>query len=766
MKTPHHESSHMQVSGEAVYIDDMQFSDRLLHAAVYYSPVAHGKITSYNLTKAEQLSGVHTVLTFKDIPGANQMGAIVHDEPVLAKNELQFIGQAVFLVAADTFDIAQAAVKLIEMEYEELEAVLTIEDAIQKNNKLHPTRVMACGNTKAALKKASHIIKDELHVGGQEHWYLETQICVSVPIEDGNIKLYSSTQNTSEVQTIIAEVLGLNKMQVEVETRRLGGAFGGKETQANHVAAWSALLAAKTKRPVKLRLFRDDDQIMTGKRHPYLLKYKAGFSETGILSAIDVQLHANAGSSTDLSMAILERAMLHAENSYYVPNMRIRATAWKTNLPSNTAYRGFGGPQGMMGIENILDQIARRLKTDAANIRYKNFYGIADRNTTPYGEIVENNRLYMLWEKLLKSSEYFERRKEIDGFNAKHEFRKRGIALTPVKFGISFTATFLNQAGALVNVYTDGTMLVNHGGIEMGQGLYTKMQQIAAAEMGISLDKVKVNATNTSKVPNSSPTAASSGADLNGMAVKKATRKIRKRIAKLVLNEFNKRYKGDASQLKNIRFKDNKIVDRKHNEREIPFAEAAALAHFNQISLSATGFYKTPDIFYSRETESGRPFHYYSFGMAVSEVELDTLTAEVNVIRTDILHDVGKSLNKGIDIGQVEGGFIQGMGWLTGEELKWDKKGNLLTHSPDTYKIPTIGDIPADFRVNLLKDAPNPNTIRRSKAVGEPPFMLAFSVWFAIKDAISAIAKHQKEPQLPVPATNEAILLAIEKLMT
>jgi xanthine dehydrogenase molybdopterin-binding subunit B len=477
-----------------------------------------------------------------------------------------------------------------------------------------------------------------------------------------------------------------------------------------------------------------------------------------------VELNADAGSSTDLSRAILERAMLHADNAYYLPNVSITGQAWKTNLPSNTAFRGFGGPQGMAVIENALDRVARFLKKDATEIRRLNFYGTGERDLTPYGEKVENNHLLMMAGRLMHTSDYQARRQEVDQFNHEHEFFKKGLALTPVKFGISFTTAFLNQAGALVNIYTDGTVLVNHGGTEMGQGLHTKILLIASAELGISPAHVKVNATNTSKVPNSSPTAASSGSDLNGMAVKNAIDTIKERLAGLAVSELELRYPGTNFTRENILFRDDHVFDLNMPSCKIPFNELCHMARLNQVSLSSTGYYKTPGIFFNRETGQGNPFYYFAYGMAVSEVMVDVLTGAHRLIRSDILHDVGESVNEGIDRGQVEGGFMQGVGWCTTEEIKWDKEGHLLTHSPDTYKIPTINDIPKDFRVDFLTDAPNPKTVRRSKAVGEPPFMLGLSVWLAVKDAISAIGNHNQEPDFSLPATGEVILMAAEKI--
>ena len=760
----YHDSAIKHVSGKSVYINDMNAPSDMLHGKVVYSPYAHAKILSFNLEKARQVKGVHGILSYKDIPGANQMGPVFHDEPCLAENTVNFIGQAVFLIAAESKEIAAKAEKLIEIEYEPLTPITTIEEAIANNQLLSVPRIINRGNADEAILKAKHVLKGTLKTGAQEHWYLETQTSLCIPDELNEMMVYSSTQNPSETQAIIAEVLGITRNDVIVEIRRMGGAFGGKETQGNHTAAWAALLANYTKRPVKIHLFRDDDQVMTGKRHRFISDYEIGFDDDGMITAYKVNLNADAGATADLSMAILERAVLHADGSYFIPNISVTGKAWLTNLPSNTAFRGFGGPQGIAVIENAIDRMARFLKKDATEIRFKNFYGITDRNTTHYDEEVENNRLFTIYEQIIQSSDYHKRKTEIAEFNFKNEFYKKGMALTPVKFGISFTTAFLNQAGALVNIYQDGTVLVNHGGTEMGQGLHTKMQQIAALELGISPEFVKVNATNTSKVPNASATAASSGSDLNGMAVKNAVDIIKLRLIDVTIDEFNKKQHPNPSIADDIVFHNNFIFDNLHPDRILPFKEIVMMAYLQQKSLSSTGYYKTPNIHYNRETGKGHPFHYYGFGMAVSEVQVDVLTGNHKILRTDILHDTGKSINEAIDIGQVEGGFIQGIGWCTTEDIKWDTNGKLLNHSPDTYKIPTVQDIPTDFRTTLLKDAPNYNTIRQSKAVGEPPLMLAFSVWLAIKDAISAVGNHEIEPDFSLPATNEVILKSIEKI--
>ncbi len=568
IKIPH-ESGAYHVTGAATYIDDMLVNARLLHGHVYTSPHAHARIVSFDLSKAQAYPGVHAVLSHKNIPGENQMGPAIKDELVLAEDVVIFVGQAMFLIAADDEATALAAAKLIAVEYEMLPAVLTIRDAIAHGEKLQPSRKIATGDSRQALDGAQHKIIGELEIGAQEHWYLETQVCLCIPGEGQEMQVFSSTQHPSETQALIAEVLHLPKMEIEVQIRRMGGAFGGKETQANHTAIWAALLCQATHRPVKIRLFRDDDQKMTGKRHRFIANYEVGFADDGQLLGLEVTLNADGGSSTDLTMAVLERAMMHSDSSYFLPDVTIVGHAWKLNLPSNTAFRGFGGPQGMAVIENIIDRIARQLQIDPDKVRLRNYYGLQDRNLTPYGQVVENNRLYMIREQLLTSADYERRRQEVHAWNAQHEFQKKGIALTPVKFGISFTTAFLNQAGALVNIYKDGTVLVNHGGTEMGQGLHTKIRQIAALELGVSLARVKVNATNTAKVPNTSATAASAGTDLNGAAVKNAIEQLKARIVAVTTQVLNQNVvAGDSKSLvENIEIRDDFAFDRAHPER-------------------------------------------------------------------------------------------------------------------------------------------------------------------------------------------------------
>ncbi|PKP08363.1 MAG: xanthine dehydrogenase molybdopterin binding subunit [Bacteroidetes bacterium HGW-Bacteroidetes-4] len=758
-----HESSSMHVTGKAQYIDDMLLPENALTGYVVTSQIAHGRLMGFNLDEAKNTPGVHAVLCYRDIPGTNQMGAIAHDETTLVEHTIQFIGQALFLIAAVDEETAKLAASKITTEIEELEPVVTIEQAMEKGLQLNPPVVMQRGDCESALAQSQQVIEATITSGAQEHWYLETQVAVAQPLELNDMKVYSSTQHPTETQALIAEALYIGRHQVEVETRRLGGAFGGKETQANMVAIWASLLAQATQRTVKIRLFRDDDQQMTGKRHPFLTKFKVGFTKEGKITAYRVSFNANAGYSTDLSMAILARARTHAENAYFIPDIYIESTAWRTNLPSNTAFRGFGGPQGIHAIEEAIERIAQFLGKDAAEIRYLNFYQKEINNTTPYGELIENNHLETIWNKITKTSDYTKRKSQVDAFNQTSQFVKRGISLTPVKFGISFNTPFLNQAGALVNIYTDGSVVVHHGGIEMGQGLYTKMAQVVSEELGVPFDKIRVVATSTQNIPNTSATAASSGTDLNGMAVKNATDQLKDRISKFLATYWTNESKHTINQ-EDILFENNDVLVANQPELQLSFTETVNLLYQNRINLSARGFYSTPNLYFDKATQQGRPFHYFVFGMAVSEVELDVLTGKHRILQTDILHDTGLSINENLDIGQIEGAFIQGLGWCTTEEIKWDNKGRMLNHSPDTYKIPGIRDIPEIFRVSLLDNAPNPNTIKQSKAVGEPPFIHAFSVFFAIKYAVAAVKNHKVYPELNIPATHEKIVMAIEKL--
>jgi xanthine dehydrogenase molybdopterin binding subunit len=751
-----HNSALQHVTGQSVFVNDIDFSGSLLFGRVVYSTEAHANIRSINIEQAKNLEGVMAVLTAADIPGINQMGPVVPDEPCLATEQVNFFGQAVVLIAARNEEVARKAASLVQIEYEPLEAITDLETAMTRNSFLTSPFQIATGDVEKAFVNTGQVLQGTLRTGAQEHWYLETQSCLCVPEEAGQMMVYSSTQHPSETQSIVAHVLNVPANAVTVEVKRMGGAFGGKETQANHVAVWTALLAHATRHPVKMHLFRDDDQMMTGKRHRFLSEYRAAYNDDGDLLALDVALHSDGGAALDLSVAILERAMFHIDNAYHIPNLRVTGQVWKTNLPPNTAFRGFGGPQGIAVIETVIDRIARVLHKDAVEIRKRNFY--KNGQSTHYGQPVNEVRLEKLFDRLIPFSHYPELRKETEVFNKENEFIKKGLALTPVKFGISFTTSFLNQAGALVHIYRDGSVQVNHGGTEMGQGLHTKMLDVACKSLGLSPDRVTLTATNTSKVPNTSATAASSGSDLNGMAVKNAIDKLISRLTPIAqsLLKINK----DIALI----FADGKVAVKGHPEKVIAFDEVVKQAYLDQVSLSATGFYSTPGISFDKTTGKGTPFYYFAYGMAVSQVQLDTLTGDHRILKTYIVHDVGESINSAIDLGQIEGGFVQGVGWCTTEEIRWNDNGFLLTHSPDTYKIPGVRNIPEVFEIEIMGGIPQAGTIQNSKAVGEPPLMLALSVWLALKDAISAVGNHQYEPAFNLPATNDSMLKWIEEM--
>jgi xanthine dehydrogenase large subunit len=663
---------------------------------------------------------------------------------------VQYVGQPVFAVAADTVDIARKAVREAVIEYEELEPILDPLTAVDKQSFVLPTETLVRGKPQDAISAAPQRVRRRLHLGGQDQFYLEGHIAMALPQEDGCMLIYSSTQHPDEVQRIAAHALDCEAKDMTVVCRRMGGAFGGKESQAALIATIAALLAGRTGRPCKLRLDRDVDMIMTGKRHDVVIDYEVGFDESGRILGIDFEFATRCGMSADLSGPVSDRMMFHCDNAYFLENVRIVSHRCKTNTVSNTAFRGFGGPQGMFAIEYVIDDIARTLDKDPLDVRRVNFYGSEERNVTHYQQVVEDNIIHELFDELLASSDYEERRVEIARFNEASKVLRRGIAVTPVKFGISFTSTILNQAGALVHVYRDGTVQLNHGGTEMGQGLYIKVAQVVADELGISIDRIRTTAADTSKVPNASATAASSGSDMNGKAAQKAAAKIIKR-----LRAFGAAHFGISEA--EIEFRDDRVYVA---ERDFDFAEFAQLAWANRVSLSATGYYRTPKIHYDRASMSGRPFYYFAYGAAVTEVVIDALTGEHRILRTDILHDCGDSLNPAVDLGQIEGGYVQGAGWLTSEELWWDQRGELGTHAPATYKIPTCSDLAADFRVALARNNANrEKTIYRSKAVGEPPFMLALSVFHAIRDAIAS--EDRPSPDLQAPATPEAVLRAL-----
>ncbi len=749
-----HESAHLHVTGEALYTDDIPLPEGTLHAAIGISERPHARLRKVDLSRVRAAPGVVAVLTAPDIPGENNHGPVVHDDPIFAENVVEYAGQSIFAVVATSVEAARKAARLAVIDYEDLEPVLDVKTAIARQSFVMPTRTLTRGEPEAKIRAAPHRLQGELSVGGQEHFYLEGQIGVAVPGEDRTMLIYSSTQHTSEVQRLVAHCLGLSAKDVVVICRRMGGGFGGKETQPALLACIAALGALKTGKPVKLRLDRDADMLITGKRHPFDLAYDVGFDDEGRIRGIRMTMSSNCGRSADLSDAVNVRAMFHGDNCYYLPDVEIVSHRCKTHQPSHTAFRGFGGPQGMMLIECVLDDIARYLGGDPLDIRRNNFYGKESRNVTPYGMVVEDNIIEALVEELTRQSAYYARHQEIDDFNAKSTSLKRGLALTPVKFGISFTATHLNQAGALIHVYSDGSILLNHGGTEMGQGLHTKVAQVVAQEFQVDLARIRCSATDTSKVPNTSATAASSSSDLNGKAAQAAAQTIKRRLIEFAAAKYGVR--DDE-----VSFAAGKVHV---GSTTLEFADLVWQAFLARVSLSATGYYATPKIGYDVKTLTGRPFFYFCYGAAVSEVVIDTLTGESRLLRVDILHDVGESLNPAIDMGQVEGGFIQGVGWLTSEELWWDAQGRLMTHAPSTYKIPTAQDWPRTFNVNLIPWGRNrEDSIYHSKAVGEPPLMLAMSVFHAIRDAIAAAAGGGL-PRLDAPATPERILHAIEEL--
>ncbi|MDH3621981.1 MAG: xanthine dehydrogenase molybdopterin binding subunit [Gammaproteobacteria bacterium] len=740
-----HDSAHLHVSGRAAYTDDLPEPRDLLHLAIGMSTVAHANVLNVNLEGVLAADGVIDVCTATDIPGENNYGSIVKDDPLFADGLVQYIGQPLFAVAATTVDAARKAAHKASVDYDELLAILDPLDAVAKKSFVLPSETLVRGTPDEALEAAPHRLQQRVLLGGQDQFYLEGHIAMAIPQEDGGILVYSSTQHPDEVQGIVAHATQREAKDIVVICRRMGGAFGGKESQAALIGCIAAVAADKTGRPCKLRLDRDDDMIMTGKRHDFVIDYDVGFDDDGRILGVDFEFASRCGMSADLSGPVNDRAMFHCDNAYFLENVRILSHRCKTNTVSNTAFRGFGGPQGMFAIEYVIDDIARSLGKDPLAVRRANFYGHGERNVTHYQQVIEDFVADELFDQLVASSDYERRRTEMREFNAGSKVLKRGIAITPVKFGISFTSTLLNQAGALVHIYKDGTVQLNHGGTEMGQGLYIKVAQVVADELGISIERIRTTAADTSKVPNASATAASSGSDMNGKAAQKAAARIRKRITAFAARHY-------CVSEAEIDFRDDvaHIAD-----RIMDFRELVQLAWANRVSLSATGYYRTPKINYDRTTFSGRPFYYFAYGAAVTEVVVDTLTGENRVLRVDILHDCGDSLNPAIDLGQVEGGYVQGVGWLTSEELWWNDRGDLGTHAPSTYKIPTCSDLAPDFRVELLQNAKNlEKTIYRSKAVGEPPLMLGLSAFFAIRDAIA----RDGQPELNAPATPESIL--------
>lgn len=754
-----HESAEAHVRGAARYTDDIPEVRGTLHAALGLSRHAHAHIAALDLDAVRQAPGVVAVFTAADIPGENNCGAILHDEPVLADGTVHYVGQPVFAVVATSHALARRAAALAQRDdvirYEPLAAVLSVAEAKAKQDYVVPPMKLVRGSPDARIAAAPHRISGTFEAGGQEQFYLEGQVAYAVPQEQDGMLVHSSTQHPSEMQLLVAHLLGWPAHRVTCECRRMGGGFGGKESQSAVFACVAALAAQQLGCPVKLRADRDDDFTITGKRHDAVYTYAAGFDDAGRLLGARVEIALRAGWSADLSGAVAGRALCHFDNAYYVSDVEIVALACRTNTQSNTAFRGFGGPQGALVMEVMLDGIAKQLGLDPLDVRAANFYGVGTRNVTPYGQTVEDNILAPLTAQLLDTSQYRARRAALAAANAASPVLKRGLAFTPVKFGISFNAPHLNQAGALVHVYRDGSALVNHGGTEMGQGLNTKVAQVVAAVLGLPLAAVRVSATDTSKVANTSATAASTGSDLNGKAAEYAALKIRARLA-----EFAARtYGGTPEQ---VVFEAGRV---RANGTSLTFAELVEAAYLKRVQLWSDGFYATPKIHWDPRTLTGTPFYYFAYGAAVSEVVVDTLTGEWKLLRTDVLHDAGRSINPAIDLGQIEGGFIQGMGWLTTEELCWNRDGRLTTHAPSTYKIPSVSDTPAAFHVALFPNENGEPTVGRSKAVGEPPLLLAFSVFLAIRDALGAAVPHAaRAAPLRAPATAEAILDALDAL--
>jgi xanthine dehydrogenase large subunit len=752
---PRHESAHLHVSGRALYADDIPLPADALHAAFGLSAIAHGRVRALDLETVARMPGVFAVVRAPDVPGENNYSSVRHDDPIFADGLVQYAGQPLFAVAAHSYLAARRAALRARIEYEPLPAILDIRAAIAAGSYVLPSQRLVRGEPQAAIAAAPHRLRGTASSGGQDHFYLEGQIAIAIPQEDGAMLVHSSTQHPSEVQQIVAHALGRHAHQVTVQCRRMGGGFGGKETQPALVAAAAAVLAHHCGRPVKLRLDRDVDMLVTGKRHDFLADYEVGFDANGRVLGLSVMLASRCGYSADLSGPVNDRALMHLDNAYFLEHVEILSHRCRTHTVSNTAFRGFGGPQGMLVIEQVIDEIARTLQLDPLAVRRANFYGLETRNVTHYGQRVEHNLIHRIVDRLASSSAYAQRRRAIGAWNAANPVIRRGIALTPVKFGISFTSTMYNQAGALLQLYSDGTVLLNHGGTEMGQGLFTKVAQVVAAELGVPLAAIRVSATDTSKVPNTSATAASAGADLNGKAAQAAAQAIRQRLAQHASELY-----GVA--LAEVAFHDGRV---RIGARELEFVELVRSAYRARVALSATGFYRTPKIEWDAAHLRGRPFFYYAFGAAVSEVAIDRLTGETQLLRVDILHDAGSALNPAIDLGQVEGGFLQGVGWLTAEELWWNERGELKTHAPSTYKIPTARDWPASSTVQLLEGEPNgEDTIYRSKAVGEPPLMLAISTLHAIRDAIAGCGGPGALPQLSAPATPESVLRALDGL--
>jgi xanthine dehydrogenase large subunit len=755
-----HDSARDHVTGGAVYLDDLLPARNEVLVDFVGSPLAHGRIISVDTSAAGRIDGIVAVCTYHEVPGENTFGPILHDEELLAGEECHYIGQPIVALAGTSRQALETAKTAVRIEMEPLPAILTMEEAIAKHQFIGPTRHIARGDVAAAVAAAPHVLEGTLHIGGQEHFYLEGQAALAIPGENSQLTIHSSTQNPTEIQAVVARCLGLRHNQVVCVCRRMGGGFGGKETQAAHPALLAALVAFKTKRPARIVLTCDQNMTVTGKRHPFLARYQVRFAAGGHITGLRIELFSNGGFSADLSLAVMERAMLHVDSAYYIPNIEITGTVCRTNLPSNTAFRGFGGPQGVAAMENIIEEIAAYLGLDAYEVRRSNCYGTGERNVTPYRQVILHNPLPAIFEQLVDTSQYKQRLAAVRAFNAGSRTHLKGIALTPVKFGISFTRRTLNQANALVNIYLDGTIQVSTGGTEMGQGLNTKIRQLVADQFGLPAEAVLLMPTSTEKNNNTSPTAASASTDLNGAAAVSACVVLRQRLVDVAARRLASVEEGLEASPQHIRFEEGEVFDLRKPGVRLSFPQLVGLAYEQRVSLGERGFYATPGVDYNRETGQGNPFLYYTNGAAVSEVLIDRFTGDVKVLRVDLLIDIGRSINPGIDRGQIIGGFVQGMGWVTTEALRYSEAGELLSHSPTTYKVPNVTDVPPIFNVALFDNHENRMNIYGSKAVGEPPLLLGVSVWAAVKQALSFVAGTRR-PTLSLPATNEEVLLRL-----
>jgi xanthine dehydrogenase large subunit len=749
-----HDSASKHVSGHAIYTDDIKEPYGTLHGAIGWSKKAHAIIKKIDLSEVWKSEGVISVIGHNDVPGRNDVGPVFDGDPIFSSKKVEYYGQPLFAVAATSTELARRAVLKAKISYKDLKPIVTIQEALSKKKFIFKGKKIKRGNPSKKISKSKNYLKGNFTTGSQEHFYLEGQVAFVIPKEDSDLLVYSSTQHPSETQQIIAKMLNQKSNTITVIVRRIGGGFGGKETNFL-TSSICALLANKTKKPVKLRLDRDDDIIITGKRHDFYSEYEVGFNNLGIIEGVKIKLASRCGMSPDLSLAINERALLHIDNAYYLSNVEVQNYLCKTNTATSTAFRGFGGNQGMMAIENIIDNISRHLKKDPCEVRKRNFYQKNNKNITHYGMKIEDNVINEIFNRLIKKSNYKKRYFKIKKFNLNNKHLKKGLAITPVKFGISFTTIHLNQAGALVHVYTDGSVHLNHGGIEMGQGTNTKIAQLVANEFGLPFDKVKISSTNTSKVPNTSASAASSTTDLNGAAALNAVSKIKQNLEKFIKSKYNISANKVVYEKGIIKFKN----------KSFNFEKIIKEAYLNRISLSSSGFYSTPKINFNKKTFMGRPFLYFCYGAAVTEVTVDALTGENIIDRVDILHDAGKAINPALELGQIEGGFVQGQGWLTMEEVNWNSKGQITTFSPSTYKIPAVSDVPRKFNVEIFKQGKNKEkVINKAKTTGEPPLMLAMSVFYAIKDAIASAEKYKVTPILDAPATPEKILMSLKEL--